>query len=83
MLGDGKTSTDIGHDNAANELAACSVSISRPSAHFAERHRDVLLPPPGLYSSFLQTDPQENFRQKDTPTKARLTYIKGHLLQVS
>jgi mannose-binding lectin 2 len=49
MLGDGKTSYDHDHDNAANEIAGCS----------------------------------ENFRRRDIPTKARLSYIKGKVLQVS
>lgn len=49
MLGDGKTSYDHEHDNAANEIAGCS----------------------------------ENFRRRDIPTKARLSYIKGKVLQVS
>lgn len=31
MLGDGKTAYDHDHDNAAHELAACSVSRSVPS----------------------------------------------------
>ncbi|GFZ48585.1 hypothetical protein JCM24511_06333 [Saitozyma sp. JCM 24511] len=48
MLGDGKTSYDHDHDNAANEIAGCS----------------------------------ENFRRRDIPTKARLSYIKGKVLQL-
>jgi len=48
MLGDGKTAYDNAHDNAANEIAACS----------------------------------ENFRRRDIPTKARLTYVKGRMLQL-
>ncbi|KAL7418348.1 hypothetical protein Q5752_006806 [Cryptotrichosporon argae] len=48
MLGDGKTSYDHDHDNAANEIAGCS----------------------------------EHFRRRDVATKARLTYIKGKMLQL-
>lgn len=48
MNGDGKTAYDHAHDNAENELAACS----------------------------------ENFRRKDFPTKARLTYLRNKFLQL-
>lgn len=49
MLGDGHTSYDHNGDNAATELAGCSI----------------------------------NFRRRDVPTKARMTYLAGKGFQLS
>ena len=72
MLGDGKTAYDHDHDNAEHELAACSVSRLRLDGSIL----DLV----GLIDEFCQ---QEHFRRQDTPTKARITYIKGKMLQVT
>jgi mannose-binding lectin 2 len=69
MMGDGKTKYDHDNDNADNEIGGCSVRLIPLSVSVS-----------GVCGKLIV---QEHFRRRDFPTKARLTYLKSSLLQVS
>lgn len=72
MLGDGKTPYDHDHDNQANELAACSVSLNCLIIRIPSR---TLL-------SYCFPMFQMDFRRRDTRTMLKLRYIKSKSLSL-
>jgi len=60
MMGDGETAYDKGNDGKANELAGCSVCFSKTA------HEDTMA----------DTTQARGIRNKDIPTKAKLTYYQ-------